>query len=153
MTFLVENIVEHLNGSTAIVNAFSNRIFAGVIPQTWADGAGKPTSPYPCILINTISNDPEYVLAGECGQHTTRTQIDVWTDGTGGARKVNELAELIRNRLSGYKGLIGTGMFGSIRQVGHNEFNPAPVDASDNYPRRISKDFEFIHTADVPTFA
>lgn len=153
MTFLVENIIDHLKGSSAILNAFSNRIFAGIIPQDFRDGAGNKTSAYPCVLINNISNDPEYILTGEAGTHTTRMQIDAWTDGTGGARKVNELAELLRNRLSGYKGAIGTGMFGSIRQIGHRELNATPADASDNYPRRISKDFEFIHTADVPTFA
>ncbi len=153
MTFLTENIVDHLKGSTAILDAFSNRIFAGIIPQDWTDGAGNKASAYPCIVINNISNNPENSLAGEIGLHTTTMQIDVWTDGTGGARKVNELSELIRNRCNFYRGAIGTGVYGTIRQVRHNELDSPPVDGSDDYPRRISKDFEFIHTADVPTFA
>lgn len=144
MTFLVKDIADQLLASTAIVNAFSNRVFPEVIPQ----GSNQ----YPAIVLNDISNAPEYYLGGESGMHTSTVQVDVWTDGTGGKQKANELGELVRNRLSGYRGQFGTGVYGTARMISNNSNAAAPVDASDNHRRRVSMDFEFIHSAAVPDF-
>ena len=144
MTFLSRDIRDHLAGSTAITNDVSDKIYADFIPQ----GVQYEKA----IVINDITNDPEHYLAGEAGIHTSQIQIDYWTDGTGGKAAVNTGSELIRNRLNGYKGQLGTGCHGSVRMIRNDSLATPPVDGSDRRPRRQSMDFEIIHTADVPTF-
>lgn len=145
MTYLSKDISDHLKGSIAIVDAFSNRIFPEVIPQ------GARSSAFPAVVINDLTNEPEYVLSGEAGTHISVIQIDVWTDGTGGKGKANELSELIRNRLSGYKGTFGSGVWGSARLIRNDSLAAPPVDGSDLHRRRVSMDFSIIHSASVPT--
>jgi hypothetical protein len=144
VTYLVKDIRDQLAGSIPILNAFSDRMYPEVIPQ-----GGE----YPCIVINEISAAPEYYLAGEVGKHYTQIQIDVWTDGTGGKSKLNELSELVRNRLNGYRGTFGSGVSGTARMTRNDPISVAPVDGSDLHRRRQSMDFEIFHSADVPTFA
>jgi hypothetical protein len=147
VTYLTKDIRDHLTGSTAIVDAFSDRIF----PEELRTSTGLKREVYPCILISDLTNEPEYALRGEVGLHTTMIQIDVWTDGTGGKQRLNELAELVRNRLSGYRGQFGTGSYGTAHLRRNDSLAAPPVDGSNVHRRRQSMDFEIIHTADVPT--
>ncbi len=142
MTFLSKDIRDHLAASSAIVNVVSNRIFADTMPQG---------TPYPVIIINDLSNTPEYYLHGEAGLHTSHIQIDGWTDGSGGKAEINTLGELIRNRLSGYRGQFGSGCYGTARIIRSDTLAAPPVDGSDQHRRRASMDFEIIHSADVPS--
>lgn len=150
MTFLVKDIRDQLTASTAILDAFSDRIFPDSIPQELRDSEGNRRTLYPAIVIGEISAQPEYDLGGESGVHTTQLQLDVYTDGTGGRPKANELSELVRNRLSGYRGQFGTGCSGTCRLIRVPTTIEAPTDASDNKRYRVSMDFEIIHTAAVP---
>lgn len=143
MTFILKDIRDRLEASTAIANEFGERIYADVAPQNVA---------YPFILLSDLSAQPEYALSGEASAHTSQIQVDVWTDGTGGKQKANELGELVRNRLSGYRGTIGSGAYGTIRQIRSDTTAPPPLEGSDQHRRRVSIDYEVIHSADVPTF-
>ena len=144
MTYLSKDVADHLKLSAAIVDAFSDRIYPEIIPQEKRDAACA-------IVINDLSNDPEYSLAGEVGTHTSVIQVDVWTDGKGGRGRANELGELVRNRLSGYRGTFGTGVYGTSHMIRNNTVAAPPLDGSDIHRRRVSMDFEIIHTASVPT--
>lgn len=151
MTFLTKDIADHLKGSTAIVDAVSCRVYPEVIPQVTRDSDGRTVTPYPSIVINDLSNEPTYSLAGEVGNHTSVIQIDVWTDGTGGKQRANELGELVRNRLNGYRGQFGTGCTGTAHMIRNNSLHAQPTDGSDVHRRRVSMDFQIIHSASVPT--
>ncbi len=144
MTFLAKDIRDHLAGSANIVNDVGDNIFAGVIPQGLVYDKA--------IIINDLTNGPEMYLGGEAGIHTSHIQIDYWTDGTGGAATANAGGELIRNRLSGYRGQFGTGCYGTSRMIRNDSVAAPPFDGSDTHRRRVSMDFEIIHSADVPTF-
>ena len=152
MTFLAKDIRDQLIASTAIADAFSDRVYGEVMPQDERDSGGVRKLLYPCLIINDVSAEPEMYLGGEAGVHMSVIQIDVWTDGTGGKSKANELGELVRNRLSGYRGQFGTGCYGTCRLIRNNSLAAPPVDGSDVHRRRVSMDFEIIHSADVPTF-
>lgn len=152
MTFLAKDIRDHLVGSAAIVNAVSDRIFPDAIPQE-KRSSGQRMALYPCIVLEDISNDPEMYLGGEAGTHTSMIQIDVWVvDSGNGKHKANEISELVRNRLNGYRGVFGTGCYGTARMERKSSPITSPADGSDTYTRRVSMDFEIIHSADVPTF-
>lgn len=153
MTFLVKDIRDHLTASTNIADAFSDRIFPDSIPQEIRDSTGTRRELYPAIVLSEISGQPEYDLSGESGVHTTQMQLDIYTDGTGGRQKANELSELVRNRLSGYRGQFGSGASGTCRLIRPATAIQPPTDASDTKRYRVSMDFEIIHTADVPDFS
>ena len=145
MTYLIKDIRDHLMGSALLADAVGTHIYPEVIPQgvTWEAA----------IVLQEINSLPEYTLAGEVGTHITTMQVDIWTDGTGGRPRVTEIAELVRNRLSGYRGQFGDGEFGTARLVRSDSLAASPTDGSVTHKRRISQDYEIIHTADVPTFA
>jgi hypothetical protein len=143
VTFLLKDIRDRLATSSAIVDAFSDRIY----PETAPQGAS-----FPRIHISDVSSLPEYYLGGEAGLHVSKVQLDVWTDGTGGKFRANELSELVRNRLSGYKGQFGTGCHGSAVLIRNDPDSLPPVDGSDTRNLRVSMDFEITHSASVPTF-
>jgi hypothetical protein len=145
VTWVTKDIADHLKASVAILDAFSDDIYPEVIPQERKDRWEQ------ALVLNDLSNDPEYYLGGEAGTHTTIIQIDVWTNGVGGKARANELGELIRNRLSGYRGTFGTGCYGTARMIRNDSVAAPPVDGSDKHRRRVSMDFKIINTASVPT--
>jgi hypothetical protein len=105
-------------------------------------------------VINDLSNTPEYYLGGEVGSHESVIQIDVWTNGDGGRARANELGELVRNRLSGYRGALGSGVFCNMcEMIRNNTVAADPADGSNVHRRRNSMDFRIRHTADVPTYS
>lgn len=136
--------MDHLRGSTAIVDAFSDRIYPELIPQHVRDWQEA-------MVVNEISTVPEMYLGGEVGRHTSIIQVDVWTDGQGGRKRANDLGELVRNRLSGYRGQFGTGCFGVAEMIRSDTLASDPLPGSDIHRRRVSMDFRVGHTADVPT--
>lgn len=147
MTYLIKDVADHLKGSTNIVNEFSDRIWPDTIPQ-------EHSNPYPCIIINDVSNVPEQYLGGEVGSHESIIQIDVWTDGKEDRprERINELGELIRNRLNGYRGQLGTGVFANNCERIRSDITAAdPTDGSSTHRRRASQDYRIRHTASVPS--
>lgn len=144
MTFLLKDIRDHLVGSVDIHDQFGEAIYADVIPQ---ESTSKQA-----IVLTIISGVPEYGLRGEVGLHVTQLQLDVYTDGDGKAYRLNELSELVRNRLNGYRGQFGEGCYGTARITGGAGTSLPPQDASSRHKLRYSMDLEIIHTAAVPTF-
>src|SRR5574343_1201324 len=131
MTYLVKDIRDQLAASTAVLDAFSDRIFPDAIPQEVRDSDGGRRTLYPAIVLNEISAQPEFDLGGESGVHATQLQLDIYTDGSGGRQRANELGELVRNRLSGYRGQFGSGCRGTCRLLRQAVTSDEPRDASD----------------------
>lgn len=145
MTFLTKDIRDHLADSVEIANAVGDRIYPDGMPQG---------SEYPAIVISDLSSTPEYDLGGEVGTHTSVVTVDCWTDGKGGRERVNQLGEMVRNRLSGYRGQLGDGAFCSgAMLIRNNTVAAEPLPGSDQHRRRASMDFSIVHTAAVPDFA
>lgn len=153
MTYLVRDVRNHLDGSQAIRNEISDRIFPDRIPQRLYDDQGRPRdTAFPCIVLTEISGVPEYTLAGEAGVHMSTIQVDVYTRK--GPQETKDIAELVRNRLSGYRGTLGTdGCHARNCMLVRNDTSTTPpADGSENYLRRASMGFRITHSADVPSF-
>lgn len=60
--------------------------------------------PGPSVVINRISEVTDYLSKGPSGLVTTRFQIDAWAVNYGAAE---DLAIKIKDRMSGYRGLMG----------------------------------------------
>lgn len=131
--------------SEAITSDVGGNIFPDMIPQ----GTDWETA----IVLSDQSAEPDYYLGGEAGRHTAVIQVDYYTKGTNGKYAANNGGELIRNRLSGYRGQFGSGCSGVARLVRCNTLAAEPIDATDQWRYRVSMDFEINHTATQPTFS
>lgn len=138
-------IRDWLLGSVEIANAITDRAFAGHIPQ-----GVTGTS----IVLNQINSNHEYSLTGQIGIIAYTYQIDVYDDGGTPLKTVQEVGELVRNRLSGYRGQLNDDVFchGAFIE-GDSESEDRPIDSSSNWKTRESFDVELHLTAAVPTFS
>lgn len=133
-----------LIGDVQIVNKVSNRIYPNKIPQEIKSGI--------CIVLNRISGNHEYDLSNELGIRRFIYQLDIYGDIDTRPAEVEATNELIRLRMSGYRGQLNDDVFchGLFLQ-GDDEEAERPVDASDIWQFRQGFDFEIHVTAAVPT--
>jgi hypothetical protein len=86
-----------LLADSAIVAVVVDRIYALKIPQ-----GGVP----PSIVVTRVSGPGDYHLAGPSGLISARIQVDAWGVTADAA---TTLANLVKDRLDGYRGTMGTG--------------------------------------------
>lgn len=113
-----------LLADAALLAAVASRVYLIKLPQgTTADS----------IVYNRISGAGDYVMSGLSGFTQHRYQIDAWSQTGDGA---DTLANLIRDRLDGYKGTMGTIKVHGVRMVEQREDYD---DTAKLY--RVSRDF------------
>lgn len=134
-------IYSFLTGSAAIAVIVGDRVYPMLIEQ----GVD-----YPAITYQEISNSPEHSQDGYSGITYTRVQINCWSITAIGARN---LREVVRMRMDGYAGAMGTIVVQSCFWVGgHDIYEPQPGMEQD---RRFGKSMDFMvcHVEVAPTFA
>jgi hypothetical protein len=144
-----------MHGSAAIENRVATRIYPENAPHM------DPQSPLSqrgaCIIIRLITGQPEYSLTAETDCAHTIVQIDCYDSDP---RKANSLFELVRNRLSGYRGTVsvldddGEAQSIDVREMTFNrtgQTSEEPRDASDRWTRRRWAELEVFHSQSVPT--
>lgn len=146
---MIEKLVRNfLRDSEDVRNVVAGRIYAGFAPA-------KTDGPY--IVLRRMSHDRSYHLQNEAGVVASSLQIDCY-DAT--ATKTVELFELVRNRLSGYGGLVEftdssgeqqTAYLHSATIMRDDMQHFEPVDASDRWIHAYSADFRITHSQTVPS--
>jgi hypothetical protein len=86
-----------LLADAAIVAVIVDRVYALRIPQ------GIKSS---SIVVTRISGPGDYHLQGPSGLMSARIQVDAWATTADAA---TTLANLVKDRLDGYRGTVGTG--------------------------------------------
>ena len=125
--------------SDAIRDKIDGRIYAGRVP----DG-GK----MPCVVLQTISVNRFYHLGGEADISEATIQADVYGESY---KDVHDIAELIRNRTSGYSGAAGDETIDSALIIRDGETVQQPSDGSGKWIYRHSRDFQVFYTTTVPS--
>lgn len=144
MTYLLKAVRDYLVTSAEVAEKFCDRIYPDRAPQAAA---------YPFLNLSDLSNDPEEGLSGEVGNHESIITVDIWTDGGLGAPEANQLGEVVRNMLSGYKGALNDDVWCNGCHVIRNQSLASdPLPGSDTHRRRVSQDYRIFHTADIPSF-
>lgn len=134
---------EFLQDSDAIRNRVGSRFGAGYLKQGLRGDS---------IVLQEISSTPAHHLQGEAGIEEKVVQVDCYSDTP---RKAESLAQLVRNRLSGYRGSIGKTdpqHCQSFRIISSGQEFEEPEDSSDNWTHRYRMDFSFYINAPIPTF-
>lgn len=125
--------------SDDIRDRIDGRVYAGRVPDKGS---------YPCVTIQTISQIRNYHLGGEAGISTAVVQVDVWADTY---TEADEIAELIRNRTSGYQGAAGDEVIREATIVREGETIQQPKDGSGKWQYSHSRDFRIFYETAIPT--
>lgn len=140
---ILAEVKAFLLASAPIAALVADRIYYESLPS----GVG-----YPAITLDSVADLPEvYGLAGEIGPNRETIQIDVWSRADNGLWQVNRVANALRNRLSGYRGMMGAVRVTSVQLVRKTPLSETPQDGSERRTRRISMDFDFIYQVAIPT--
>ncbi len=86
-----------LLADAAIVAVVTDRIYSLKIPEEVNSAS---------VVVTRISGPGDYHMAGPSGIISARIQIDAWA---GTADAATSLANLVKDRLDGYRGEMGTG--------------------------------------------
>lgn len=134
---------EHFLDSDAIRDRTGPRI---------RSGHAEPEDRGEAIVLQEISNTPEYHLAGEAGIGEIVVQIDCYSSTP---RHAYTLGQLVRNRISGYRGIIGKTdpqLMQSCRLISSGQEQEEPQDASRDWTHRYRQDFALFMSSTIPTF-
>lgn len=122
-----------------IRDKIGTRIYPGRVPVGGKD---------PCVVLNTVATNREYVLGGEAAIGDTVIQADVYGKSS---REVDEISELLRNKASGYRGIAGDEEFRDCRIIREGTTLDEPDDASDGWSYRNSRDWQIFFAQTTPT--
>ena len=103
------------------------------------------------LIVSAITSIPVYGLDGEVGKWEHVVQIMAYAATP---RAAFTLSELVRNRLSGYRGNIGDDDASFVEKceiVSGGAGEVAPEDGSDNWTFTHRLDFSLFETTSIPT--
>ena len=138
------NIRDFLRDVPEITQRVEHRIRPGRLEQSDSGEA---------IVLQEVSRTPEVHLGGEVGLHDVVLQVKCYSDT---AKAAFTLAELVRNRLSGYRGPIGDqgeGFIQSTRIIASGADEEDLEDDSDEFRYTYRWDFAMHTTETIPTFS
>lgn len=136
-----KHLIKFLADSDGVRNRLAYRIFPGVARQ------GEQL---PYLTMRQIGTDRYNDLAGEDGLATIVLQLTVRADTDTEAR---DIAELIRNRLSGYRGLMDTTYVQGCTIENQREQQVRPAAGSDHWMFEHHTDYRITFNQAEPTFA
>lgn len=143
MTILVA-LYEWLIASTYVTALTSTRIYCEKAPK-------DPTFPYVVLGIDTST--PTNHLGGESGHENTIVSIECYARDPKGALEAGRVAEVIRQRISGYRGLWGDVFVQECtREAGPFITSDPPRDGSDNWTFRMVTTYSTHFNQSIPSF-
>lgn len=143
---MIKDLHDFLIASAAVSNLLAKQ----KIERQYA----RQGTEFPYLVMSEIDDSPPlYTLSGEPDLSNLTVQIDAWArdeDTPNGALRAKQLADAVRNRLSGYRGLIGDSFVSSCTMTRSTPFSEEPEDGSDRRPHRVSMDFDIKYQRAVP---
>lgn len=115
------------------------------LPGVYADNApARETGEY--ILLTDVSGEHNYGLSGEVGTQQSTIQVDCYSSKACDAKS---LFDLVRNRISGLGNHVTVCECIIVGGIGSDP--QPPINKSDRWIHRYSKDFLVTHLESVPT--
>lgn len=142
---LLGDLKTHLTGFTDITDKIGERVYINRAPS-------KTRTPY--VIVSTVSGEPQYALSGEAGIAQAIVQVSVWDQDPNGVFVADEVAELIRDKMSGWRGSWGdTYVSGCTLTNEPTAYGDNPADSSDDWWHTVQQDFRVTHRRAVPTLS
>ena len=130
---------QHWIDSDDIRDRIDGRVYSGRVPDK-----GK----LPCIVLEIISTSRIYSTKNETGLTESIIQVDIYGDTN---TEVDQLAELVRNRTSGYSGCAGDETIKDVLIIRESQTREQPKDGSGDWVYRFSTDYQVFYVTAVPT--
>lgn len=144
---MIADLRTFLKGSSAIANLIDDRIERQYVRQG---------TPYPHLLLTVLDDSPPlYHLSGEPDLSEFVVQVDAYArdeNGPNGALVATQLADAVRNRISGYRGSMGDTSVRSCTMTRSNVLDEDPEAGEQGRVHRVSMDFQIKYERTVPDF-
>jgi Protein of unknown function (DUF3168) len=125
---LAADLTAYLKADTTVATAVSGRVFPNIVPQG---------SAFPAISYNQVSGVRLYdINNGPTGRAMPRITINSWSDRY---ITVRQLADAVRERLNGFRGIMGSTNVGRITL--DNEFDTFEEEAGQSGIHRVVQDY------------
>lgn len=138
-----QSIRDLLRVSVTVRNRVDGHVFAGNIPH---GVQGE------CVLLQDITSENFAGLAGEIGKAAAIVQVTCYAERS---HEAFSLAEVVRNRISGYRGSAGAidpVIIDSCLPIGGGgSGQETAVDSSDRWLHSYTRDYEVFFETSVPT--
>ncbi len=142
---ILADLTTHLLSFTDITNKIGNRVYINRAPA-------KKATPY--IILGTVSGDTPYSLQGEIGVTQSLLQVTVWERDPNGPFKANEVAELVRDKVSGWRGNWDQTFVSDCSLQGEPfDLTDPPDDKSDDWWHGVQMDFKVTHRRSIPALS
>jgi hypothetical protein len=142
MSTLLANLRTYLLDDEDVRHVVAERCYAGRVPEG-VKGA--------VIVLQLITRQHHYHLGNEADVVEPTVQIDCYEATSALAE---ELAEHVRNRLSGCRGATAGDMtLQTAIIISDSSSTEEPRDKSDRWIYRVSVDYQIFHSQSVPTHA
>lgn len=144
---MIADLKTYLAASTDIANLIDDRIERQYVRQD---------TEYPHLLLTALDDTPPlYHLSGEPDISEFVVQIDAYAiddGGPNGALVAQQLADAVRNRISGYRGAMGNTNVRSCTMLRSNMLDEEPEAGEQGRVHRVSMDFQIKYQRTVPDF-
>jgi hypothetical protein len=136
-------VYARLNGHAALTAVIGTRLYPNALPQD---------TDYPAVTWQLIDAEHTHSLNGVDGLVLARVQIDCFAsggpDGTSSTPygDVQDLAEIVRKRMSAWRGTSGGVVVHHSHLLSHNDLVDGPFDSGDVTIHRVSQDYTVAYT-------
>lgn len=142
---ILHDLKAHLLDKVDLTSKIGDRFFVNRAPER---------TEFPYILASVVSGQPAYSLAGETGTTQPIIQITAWARDPNGPFQADQVAELVRDKISGFRGSWnGTFVSSCILQNEPLSYSEEPDDDSDNHFHAVQADYQVTHGRAVPALA
>ncbi len=150
-----DTIITYLKGFTDLTERVGDKFFLLRAPRMHFDSSGREMDMRPpYIVISRVGGDTGQQLGGETGAAQAILQFTAWASDPNGPKEADTVFELIRDKLSGYRGTVGGVLISEATLLGEpSTYAEEPEDDSDDWFCAVTGDFQITHSRPVPTHA
>lgn len=142
---ILADLTTHLLTFVDLTTKIGDRVYSNRAPRGTA-------SPY--ILLGLVGGNPYYTLSGEAEVAQPTIEVACWATDPGGAYAANEVADLVRSKISGWRGEWGdTFVCDCSLESEPFDLVDEPPDGSDNWIHGVTQTYRVTHRRAAPTLS
>jgi len=142
---ILADLRTHLLSFTDITNKIGTRVYINRAPEK---------TPTPYLIISRTSGTPQYSLDGEIGKAQSMLEITAWDRDPNGPYKANVIGDLVRDKLSGWRGnWCDTYVDGCTLEGEPIDRDEIPNDGSSDGWHAVDQTYQVTHSSPVPTLS
>lgn len=142
-----DGLYSYLSAQTNLTDLIGEGVNVGLFPNYLPVGASLPLVTY-----NRMGSSHGKFLNGAIGQAEARFQLDCYASDDTGYSAVKNIADVLRLKLDGYRGWMGTTFVNDCEISNQTDFYDPPQHAGDFGTHRVSLDVTIVYQETRPSF-